>query len=464
MSQNEDVMRRGFGGTVQNRTPNWSCQSARGIPEHLAGADCLVYTAKWIWSVGTENSGKPSSAEGAISATSSSSLRDAGFYVPSFDGLRALCIAAVVATHVKMPFFYIKRGWYGVDCFFVLSGFLITWIIAGEIERLGTIRVERFYVRRVLRLQPAYFSSLIWCFAFGVLFQRSAMRRTWRTLPFLLTYTANFSRAIGLIPQTPLPPAWSLCVEEQFYFCWPLILRRLGLRRGLWFAIGAVCFVGAFRTGLYVWAGGLFRPVTGIAEGILAYSTFTRVDTIFVGCALALALKDKVLGPRLEKLALRPWFPLVMTAVAIGVIFWGTGGIHANSSRELSIGGTIMAIAVGGLILALFMRPESIVSRGLSLRPLTFVGEISYGIYLFHTLVLAIVRPIFDAAHVPLFGMKLLLFPTVLAVTILVAWAHYHLVESYFLSLRSRVEGWLQSRAVRPTVAMPEAADDRVAR
>jgi peptidoglycan/LPS O-acetylase OafA/YrhL len=92
------------------------------------------------------------------------------------------------------------------------------------------------------------------------------------------------------------------------------------------------------------------------------------------------------------------------------------------------------------------------------------VGEISYGIYLFHTLVLAIVRPIFDAAHVPLFGMKLLLFPTVLAVTILVAWAHYHLVESYFLSLRSRVEGWLQSRAVRPTVAMPEAADDRVAR
>jgi peptidoglycan/LPS O-acetylase OafA/YrhL len=375
-----------------------------------------------------------------------------------------LCITTVVATHVKIPFFYVKRGWYGVDCFFVLSGFLITWILAGEFERIGTIRVQRFYVRRVLRLQPAYFSSLFWCFAFGVLFERSVMRRTWRTLPFLLTYTANFSRAIGLIPQTPLPPAWSLCVEEQFYFCWPLILRSLGLRKGLWFAIGAVCFVGAFRTGLYVWAGGLFRPITGIAEGVLAYSTLTRVDTIFVGCALALALKDKVLGPMLEGLALRSWFPLVMTAVATVVIFWGTGGVHANSARALSIGGTIMALAVGGVLLALFMRPESIISRVLSLRPLTFVGEISYGIYLFHTLVLAIIRPIFDGMHATPFALKLLLFPSVLAASILVAWAHYHLVEGYFLSLRGRVEEWLQSRAIRSAVAAPGAVEDGVSR
>lgn len=391
-----------------------------------------------------------------------SALRDAGFYVPSFDGLRALCIAAVVATHVKIPFFYLKRGWYGVDCFFVLSGFLITWILAGEMERLGTIRVQRFYIRRVLRLQPAYFSSLLWCFAFGVLFERPAMRRTWLSLPFLMTYTANFSRALGLVERTPLPPAWSLCIEEQFYFCWPLILRKIGLRKGLWFAAGAICFVSAFRTGLFIRAGGLVHPITGVVGGFLEYSTLTRVDTIFVGCALALALKDAALGPRLERLALRSWFPAIMTAVAVIAIFWGTGGMHASSSRALSIGGTIMALAVGGVILALFFRPESAVARILSWRPLTFVGEISYGIYLFHTLVLAIVRPIFAAAHLPQFVLQLLLFPTVLTASILVAWAHYHLVERYFLSLRDRVENWSRARANRLAAAAAETAENSV--
>jgi peptidoglycan/LPS O-acetylase OafA/YrhL len=408
-----------------------------------------------------ENSAKPHLAR----ASSISGLRDAGFYVPSFDGVRALSIIAVLASHVKIPFFHLKQGWYGVDCFFVLSGFLITWILAGEIERLGTIRVRRFYIRRVLRLQPAYFSSLFWSFAFGVLFMRSAMRRTWESLPFLLTYSYNFTRAVGLIPRTPLPPAWSLCIEEQFYFFWPLILRKLGLRRGLWFAVGAVCLVGAFRTGLYMWfTGGLFRPIAGIAQGIIEYSTLTRVDTIFVGCATALALKDKVLGPRLERLALRRWFPLVMTAVVILVIVWGTGGVSTSSPRAQSIGGTIMAIAVGGMILALFLRPDSAVSRALSIRPLTFVGEISYGIYLFHPLLKEVIGLILGAAHVPPFGLQLLFFPSVLLASIVFAWGHYNLVESYFLSLRDRIEQWSRTRAAQSAVVVRKAAESGVIR
>jgi peptidoglycan/LPS O-acetylase OafA/YrhL len=415
--------------------------------------------------VTAKTSAKPSLAPRIEPASSGSALRDAGFYIPSFDGVRALSIIAVVATHVKIPFFHLKQGWYGVDCFFVLSGFLITWILAGEIERLGTIRVRRFYLRRVLRLQPAYFSSLFWSFAFGLLFARSAMRRTWESLPFLLTYSYNFSRAIGLIPGTPLPPAWSLCIEEQFYFCWPLILRKLGLRKGFWFAVGAVCLVGAFRTGLYMWfAGGLSRPVAGVAEGFLAYSTFTRVDTIFVGCALALALKDKELGPRLERLAMRPWFPFVMTVSAIAVIVWGTGGVSAASPRALNIGGTIMAIADGGVILALFVRPDSAISRALSIRPLTFVGEISYGIYLFHPLVRVIIGMILGAVHISPFGLKLLFFPLTLSVSILVAWIHYNLVEKYFLSLRERIEQWSRTRAAQPAAPVPEAAEGGIGR
>ncbi len=153
-----------------------------------------------------------------------------------------------------------------------------------------------------------------------------------------------------------------------------------------------------------------------------------------------------------------------MTAVATIVIFWGTGGINASSARELSIGGTIMAVAVGGVILALFFRPDSLISRALSIRPLTFVGEISYGIYLFHVLLEQIIRMMIGATHVPQFGVHLLFFPTVLSASILVAWGHYNLVESYFLSLRDRVEQWLRTRAERSGVAPPEAAESGVSR
>ncbi len=119
-----------------------------------------------------------------------------------------------------------------------------------------------------------------------------------------------------------------------------------------------------------------------------------------------------------------------------------------------------MAIAVGGLILALFFRPDSAVSRVLSMRPLAFVGEISYGIYLFHPLLRAIIDRVLGAAQVSQFGLKLLTFPLVLSLSILFAWGHYSLVESYFLSLRDRVVQWSRTWAAGSAVAVREAAEN----
>ena len=87
-------------------------------------------------------------------------------YVPAFDGLRALCIVAVIAFHVvssDRPWLenVARRGWCGVDVFFVLSGFLITWIIATELDQTGTFNLNRFYARRALRLQPTFFTGLL---------------------------------------------------------------------------------------------------------------------------------------------------------------------------------------------------------------------------------------------------------------------------------------------------------------
>src|SRR5208283_509235 len=87
-------------------------------------------------------------------------------YVRAFDGLRALCILAVIAFHVvssDRPWLenIARRGWCGVDVFFVLSGFLITWIIATEMDQTGSFNLSRFYARRALRLQPTFFTGLL---------------------------------------------------------------------------------------------------------------------------------------------------------------------------------------------------------------------------------------------------------------------------------------------------------------
>jgi peptidoglycan/LPS O-acetylase OafA/YrhL len=371
------------------------------------------------------------------------SNRRGDFYVPAFDGLRALCISAVLMRHVKTipQLQWIEtRGWYGVDVFFVLSGFLITWILAGELDADGTIRVSRFYLRRALRLQPAFFSALLCTLVFQALFDSGGLNGTLHDLPYLLSYTFNFAMAFGIARRTPIVVAWSLCIEEQFYLIWPLVLRLLGVRRGLWFAISAVVGVGVIRTILYAWLNrGHFYVPSASSYGFLYYFTLTRVDTIFAGCALALALKEPRIGNKLRTIASSLWYPGAASLCAIVLIYWGTGSGEGGGWRGLTLGGTVMAISVAGVVLALFVRADSVISRVLSTKPLVFVGRISYGIYLFHVLTWRVLRPHFDA---PTSGpaVRALALPVVLALSIFVAWLHYRYVEDYFLSIRRVLE------------------------
>lgn len=366
------------------------------------------------------------------------------FYVPAFDGLRAVCIGAVLMRHVStIPRLqWIEtRGWYGVDVFFVLSGFLITWILANEIDAHGTIDVPRFYLRRALRLQPAFLSALLCTIAYGAIFDSAALAGTFHDLPYLLSYTFNFAMASGWAEKTPIGVAWSLCIEEQFYLIWPLLLRYFGIRRGLYFAISAVVGVGVLRTLLYVWLNwGHFYVTSESSYSFLYYFTLTRVDTIFTGCALALALKEPRAGKILKTIAGNLWYPGGITLCAIALIYCGTGAGEGGGWRGLTLGGTVMATAVAGVILALFARPNSALSIVLSRKPLVFVGRISYGVYLFHPLIWRIVRPHFGSWADPP-AVRAMALPLVLALSVLVAWLHYRYIEDYFLSIRRRFEG-----------------------
>ena len=367
-------------------------------------------------------------------------------YQPAFDGLRALCITAVIAFHVgswDRPWLnnLTNRGWVGGDVFFVLSGFLITWIVIAELERSGTFDLRRFYFRRVLRLQPAYFSGLIGFTLLLFFLNRNHFFAIAGTLPYFLTYTLNFAIAFGWCAFPPYGVAWSLCIEEQFYLCWPWTLRKFGARRCLRIALALVAIVLIHRWLVFARmnAGHLMHPSQRSLDRVY-YGLDTRIDTILMGCAAALALSEPMAQSFFQSLRDWPWFSAGAVAVAILAIGWATAGstIDGPGWHAATAGFTIIAFATAFFVVALFLQPQSWPARILSTSPLVAVGKISYGIYLFHDPVWRMVARLmhlrFEAVGtVP---QEVIAIVAVWTISVGVAWLHYRIVETRFLALR----------------------------
>jgi len=282
--------------------------------------------------------------------------------------------------------FELTRGWYGVDLFFVLSGFLITWILSGELEATGTIDLKRFYSRRVLRLGPAYTSMLIAVLAGAILLRRPEVARVPKVIPALVTYTYNYQIALNGPHFDVLVALWSLCVEEQFYLLWPMVLRRIGLKRALPFSLGAIASLAAYRAALYCWLnwGHLAAPSPNSSVWIY-FATDTRIGVILMGCAAALSLRHRCalrMWRWIRKSRIAPETAVVLTSL---VVVFVTGGAPSSGSwRSATFGYTLDAGVTAVMIGAVFIRPASIAARALSWSPLVALGRISYGVYLFH--------------------------------------------------------------------------------
>ena len=164
-------------------------------------------------------------AEHRISAAGSpgSNTRD-----DALDGLRAIAIASVVTLHFKVRL--LPGGWFGVDLFFVLSGFLITGIVTREIDRSGTCDLRQFYWRRALRLWPAFGAML---FGAVLLAPLVAVPRDGMAGAVLAaaTFTMNWWRGMEFGSDWILGHSWSLAVEQQFYLLWPIVLLTVPRRQ-----------------------------------------------------------------------------------------------------------------------------------------------------------------------------------------------------------------------------------------
>jgi len=293
-------------------------------------------------------------------------------YIPQFDGLRGAAILLVLIGHSgfleALPHLGgLQYARFGVDLFFVLSGFLITGIL---LDSKGTEHYFRnFYARRALRIWPLYYFLLFLVFAVAPLF-RPSMRATAAGIwPAFAFYVQNIALVRHETYPFALGATWSLAVEEQFYLTWPLLVFLLK-RKTL--AIVSVSLVGvslSLRLAFHF---------LGAASGFVHFFTLSRLDAIAFGTLAALWLRS-------PNCTLSRW-----RAVACQFLGLGLAGIvaarmlmHRNSS---SVGYTFLAIAFTGLLgLALTSDGRiDLLGRVLSSGWLRYIGKVSYGIYLLH--------------------------------------------------------------------------------
>jgi peptidoglycan/LPS O-acetylase OafA/YrhL len=292
-------------------------------------------------------------------------------YVPELDGLRGVAILLVVGFHAGVPGFGIG-GYLGVDLFFVLSGYLITSVILREIEMTGRFDVLAFYARRSLRLFPAL---LLVCVALALAAPfLSNTRQIVADEIATLGYIANWTRAFGSGSPMYLGHAWSLAIEEQFYLIWPaLLLVALSFRR----KIAPVWVAVALAASVAVWRG--YLAFNGAVPDRLYNGTDTRLDGLFIGCALALFLSAdgvKSYYPRQVPRAARVAALLVFAAL-IAFMPWNT--------KPAFVAGYIAAsLCAAVIIFCCVSEQDSGLRRIMRIPALVYVGKISYSLYLWH--------------------------------------------------------------------------------
>lgn len=350
-----------------------------------------------------------------------------GQHVPALDYLRGLAILVVVIFHFFefVPVFRI--GWIGVDIFFVLSGFLITGIL---IDTKGKPNFYRnFILRRILRIFPIYYfvlimSLLVIPFFLPDIFGRGYTYYTQNQAWFWL-YSQNwlFSQT-GFPKNVALTHLWSLAVEEQFYLFWPLIVGLFSVRR-LFVISVAIIFLSVFFRLFWGEHMGLVFPYQYVA-------TLSRMDALSIGAIIAILARK-----RMEWLEKYTWVVFVISGLAFLLIL--------VKSRVLMFKGLIEAYTFIGLLagcLLVFMlnkKPFKI------LRPLyhpvfSFLGKYSYGIYIYHAIIYAILKNILSPKlNTVLSNGKMtlsLLGIIAIGVTIFVSILSYKYLEQPFLKLK----------------------------
>ncbi len=359
-------------------------------------------------------------------------------YLPGLDGLRAIAVIAVMLYHAGIG--WLPGGFLGVEVFFVISGYLITALLVGEWQRNCALDFRTFWIRRARRLLPALYLLLLVFLAFAVIrlpdqvarLRGDAIASFFYVLNwFYIVRQQSYFEAIGR--PSLFQHLWSLAIEEQFYLFWPPLL-ALGLRFLSRRRLLTALLMAAAASSL--WMAFLYRP--GIDPSRVYYGTDTRASGLLLGSALALG-----------------WAPWQPTRWATSkVITWldraGIGALLVllllflrvdQSQAFLYRGGfALLGLATAALIAGTIAPGARILPLLLDNRPLRWIGERSYSLYLWHWPIFTVTRPQLDT---PLDGIPLLIVR--LGLTFLCATLSYTYVER---PIRQGALGQLWARMV----------------
>lgn len=348
-------------------------------------------------------------------------------------GLRALAVLLVFANHlVGWP----NGGFIGVDVFFVISGFLITGHLMKEHEVKGRWSFKSFYVKRARRILPAAltvtivtvaasFAAFSWARASSILADgvwATFFSANWR----FITIGTDYMHADAAV--SPLQHYWSLSIEEQFYFVWPLILAGalfLNVRRPRRGALIAISIIGAASFAFAIW--------DTVANPTVAYfSTFSRVWELAVGALLA------IVAPSVGRLPAAPrpflaWAGLALIGASAAVLT--PQSAFPGPWAMLPVLGTALVIAAGTNGEQRFLWP-------LQNKVASYIGDISYSLYLWHF-------PVIAFSTLIMAGTPRRLVITAVIVSFVLAVVSYHFIETPFRNANLSI-----SRTWKPVVAL----------
>ena len=324
---------------------------------------------------------------------SSSSSR----YIHSVDGLRAVAVIAVLLYHLGID--WIPGGFLGVDLFFVISGYVITGLILDSIARSGTLDLRAFYLSRIRRLVPALVAMIVFTTLFIGVYAPETVRRFLADIPYVLTGSMNWAlvsrqqdyfEAIGRPPL--LQHTWSLAVEAQFYLIWPLvllfILRYFGKKNIPIAALGI-----AIASGVALFAYSIRIDTQESAISHVYFGTDTHSIGLFLGSALAVSWQPQNLTREITKRA-QDFVDLIGVIGLLGLL--STFLFINESDPTLYRIAFPLSALFGCATLISVVHPASRFAPILSTRPLIWIGERSYGIYLWHWIVFQLTRPSID--------------------------------------------------------------------
>ena len=359
------------------------------------------------------------------------------------DLLRAIAICWVMLYHASLfglasrDYWMVRSGWMGVDLFFVLSGFLIAGQLLRPWARGLRPDYPRFISRRLLRTLPAYLAVVALYFIFPALRDRVDIQPLWR----FLTFTQNF----GLNPSPPkaFSHAWSLCVEEQFYVVFPIVVALLAMRpntKRVMTVIATVLLAGMVIRG-YTWLLGVAsvpfdvasEPRAGRFMTLIYYPTWTRLDGLLAGvCAAAVQV-------------FRPQWWRMLAAAPNRLLVGGIVGIVATAAFMKgqiagfwpSVLGYPLLSASACLLVIAGTQPAALIGR-IALPGARAVATAAYSLYLSHKIIFAAVS---RAVPLWLAGHSILELGAALVLAGAAGAALYWTVERPFLKLRDRLGG-----------------------